>query len=153
MSVRVYTIGHSTRPIGAFVDLLRAEGVDLLADVRRFPRSRRHPHFNIEVLPADLGSAGIGYRHFESLGGRRKHSLTDDASPNTGWEAAGFRSYADYAMTAPFRDALAALVEPGANSGAGDHVRGGDVVAVSPPYHQRLSAGCRHRRRPHPRGP
>jgi uncharacterized protein (DUF488 family) len=111
VSVRVYTIGHSTRPIGAFVDLLRAEGVDLLADVRRFPRSRRHPQFNIETLPAGLESAGINYRHFEALGGRRKSSLTDDASPNTGWEAAGFRSYADYAMTAPFRNALVALID------------------------------------------
>lgn len=111
MSVRVYTIGHSTRPIGAFVDLLRADGVDLLADVRRFPRSRRHPHFNIEALAANLESAGIGYRHFEALGGRRKSSLTDDASPNAGWETAGFRSYADYAMTPPFRDALAALID------------------------------------------
>jgi uncharacterized protein (DUF488 family) len=111
VSVRVYTIGHSTRPIGEFVDLLRAQGVTLLADVRRFPRSRRHPQFNIETLPAALAAdSGIDYRHFEALGGRRKRTLTDDASPNTGWEVEGFRSYADYAMTAPFRDALNALI-------------------------------------------
>ena len=110
MSVRVHTIGHSTRPIGEFVDLLRAQGVTLLADVRRFPRSRRHPQFNIETLPAALAGSGIDYRHFEALGGRRKRTLTDDASPNTGWEAEGFRSYADYAMTAPFRDTLNALI-------------------------------------------
>jgi uncharacterized protein (DUF488 family) len=110
VSVRICTIGHSTRSIGEFVDLLRAEGVTLLADVRRFPRSRRHPQFNIETLSVSLAGSGIGYRHFEALGGRRKSTLTDDASPNTGWEADGFRSYADYAMTAPFRDALNALV-------------------------------------------
>ena len=110
MSVRVYTIGHSTRSIGELVDLLRLEGVTLLADVRRFPRSRRHPQFNIETLPAALAGSEIDYRHFEALGGRRKRTLTDDASPNTGWEAEGFRSYADYALTAPFRDALAALI-------------------------------------------
>ena len=110
MSVRVYTIGHSTRPIGAFIDLLRAEGVTLLADVRRFPRSRRHPQFNIEALPAALAGSGIDYRHFEALGGRRKRTLTEDASPNAGWETEGFRSYADYAMTAPFRSALDTLI-------------------------------------------
>lgn len=110
MSARVYTIGHSTRSIGEFVDLLRAGGVTLLADVRRFPRSRRHAHFNIETLPAALAESGIDYRHFEALGGRRKRSLTEDASPNTGWEAEGFRSYADHAMTAPFRDALDTVV-------------------------------------------
>lgn len=110
MSDRVYTIGHSTRSIGEFVDLLRAERVDLLADVRRFPRSRRHPQFNIETLPAALAGSRIDYRHFEALGGRRKRSLTEDASPNTGWDVEGFRSYADYAMTAPFRDALIALI-------------------------------------------
>lgn len=108
--MRVYTIGHSTRSIDAFIDLLRAEGVTLLADVRRFPRSRRHPQFNIEILPAALASSGINYRHFDALGGRRKRTLTEDASPNTGWHAEGFRSYADYAMTAPFRDALNALI-------------------------------------------
>jgi len=110
VSVRVYTVGHSTRPIGEFVDLLRAERVTLVADVRRFPRSRRHPQFNIETLPAALASSGIDYRHFEALGGRRKRTLTDDASPNTGWETEGFRSYADYAMTAPFREALDVLI-------------------------------------------
>jgi uncharacterized protein (DUF488 family) len=82
VSVRMCTIGHSNRPLGEFIDLLRAEGVDLLADVRRFPRSRRHPQFSIETLPAALAGSGIGYRHFEALGGRRKRSLTDDASPN-----------------------------------------------------------------------
>lgn len=110
MSLCVYTIGHSTRPIGEFVDLLRAERVTLLADVRRFPRSRRHPQFNIETLPATLADSGIGYRHFEALGGRRKRTLADDVSPNTGWEAEGFRSYTDYALTAPFRDALDTLI-------------------------------------------
>jgi uncharacterized protein (DUF488 family) len=100
--VRIYTIGHSTRSIAEFVDLLRGEGVGLLADVRRFPRSHRHPQFNIETLPAVLAGNGIQYRHFEDLGGRRKRTLADHASPNTGWDAEGFRSFADYAMSSPF---------------------------------------------------
>jgi uncharacterized protein (DUF488 family) len=110
VTLRVYTIGHSTRPVGELVALLAAERVSLVADVRRFPRSRRHPGFNIETLPAFLEGHGINYRHFEDLGGRRKKSLSDNVSPNQGWQAEGFRSYADYALTAPFRDALAALI-------------------------------------------
>ena len=108
--MRIYTIGHSTRSAAELSELLRVERVCLLVDVRRFPRSRRHPQFNIETLPVTLADSGIGYRHIEALGGRRRRSLTADASPNTGWDAEGFRTYADYAMTAPFRDALNTLV-------------------------------------------
>ena len=109
-AVCVYTIGHSTRSTAQLIDLLHAEKIDLVIDVRRFPRSRRHPQFDIERLPATLAGNGIGYQHIEALGGRRRRSLTDDVSPNTGWEAEGFRNYADYAMTAPFRDALHTLI-------------------------------------------
>ena len=109
-AVCVYTIGHSTRSTAQLIELLHAERIDLVVDVRRFPRSRRHAHFNIETLPAALAESRIDYRHFEALGGRRKRSLTEDASPNTGWEAEGFRNYADYAMTAPFREALDTLI-------------------------------------------
>ena len=109
-AVCVYTIGHSTRSTAQLIELLRAEAIDLIVDVRRFPRSRRQPQFDIERLPATLAGSGIGYRHIEALGGRRRRTLTDDVSPNTGWEAEGFRNYADYAMTAPFRDALDTLI-------------------------------------------
>ncbi len=110
VNARVHTIGHSTRSTPELIELLHAERIDLVVDVRRFPRSRRHTQFNIETLPTTLATAGIGYRHIEALGGRRSRSLAAEASPNTGWHEDGFRHYADYAMTAPFQDALDALV-------------------------------------------
>lgn len=109
--MRIYTIGHSNRSAAALVALLRANAVDLVVDVRRFPRSRRHPQFDIETLPETLRGNGIGYRHSDGLGGRRKASLADGASPNTGWREPGFRKFADYALTDPFRKALAALLD------------------------------------------
>lgn len=108
--MRLYTVGHSTRSAAALIELLRMHGVDLLIDVRRFPRSRRHPQFNIGHLPGVLSDSGIAYHHLEALGGRRKRRLTADESPNTGWTVEGFRSFADYAMTQAFRDALADLL-------------------------------------------
>jgi uncharacterized protein (DUF488 family) len=104
----VFTIGHSTREIGAFIALLRGAAVDCVADVRRFPFSRRHPQFNGAALAGALAEAGIGYRHFPALGGRRggRH---DGASPHTLWREAAFRNYADYAETSEFRAAFAAL--------------------------------------------
>ena len=106
----VYTIGHSSRSAAELIQLLKAEQVDLVVDVRRFPRSRRHPQFNIETLPAILAAEKIGYRHLEALGGRRRRSLAADASPNAGWREESFRNYADYAMTEAFRNGLDAVV-------------------------------------------
>jgi uncharacterized protein (DUF488 family) len=102
----IFTIGHSTRSIEDFLALLRGAGVAGIADVRRFPFSRRHPQFNGEALAASLADAGIAYRHFPALGGRRA-ALAQ--SPHTLWREPGFRNYADYAETAPFKDAFAAL--------------------------------------------
>ena len=110
MNPRVYTIGHSSRSVAELIQRLKAEPVSLVVDVRRFPRSRRHPQFNIETLPAALEASGIAYRHVEGLGGRRRRSLDADASPNAGWREEGFRNYADYAMTPPFQLALDLLV-------------------------------------------
>lgn len=103
----IYTVGHSTRSLDAFIELLRAHGVQLLADVRRYPRSRRLPHFNDESLAIELPKAGIEYRAFTSLGGRR---AAQRDSINTGWEDAGFRGYADYMQTPEFAAALDALI-------------------------------------------
>jgi uncharacterized protein (DUF488 family) len=99
----VLTIGHSTRKLEDFLALLQGAEVDHLADVRRFPHSPRQPHFNIESLPASLAGIGIGYTHMEALGGRRK---AHKDSPHTLWREEGFRGYADYAETPPFRLAL-----------------------------------------------
>ena len=106
-SLRVYTIGHSTRALDELIALLRAHGVAHLVDVRTVPRSRRHPHFNREALPRPLREAGIAYTHMAGLGGLRKPNRD---SINTAWRNEGFRGYADYMQTQPFRTSLDALV-------------------------------------------
>lgn len=100
----IYTIGHSNRAIDAFLDLLQGEQIELLADIRRFPASRAHPHFNAGPLSASLAEVGIAYRHFVDLGGRRNTRLAD--SPNTGWRVDSFNRYADYMTTREFAAAL-----------------------------------------------
>jgi uncharacterized protein (DUF488 family) len=102
----VFTIGHSTRSIEDFVAALKAAGVGMLADIRRFPKSRRFPHFNGENLAPASAAAGIGYRHFPELGGRRGKRADGQISPNTLWRQEPFRNYADYAETPEFRAAL-----------------------------------------------
>lgn len=103
----VFTIGHSTRTLEEFVALLREFGVACVADVRRFPGSRRHPHFHGHALAKGLEAAGIGYVHMPDLGGRR---APRPDSPNTAWQNAGFRAYADHMATPAFRDALDRLL-------------------------------------------
>ncbi|HXR87292.1 MAG TPA: DUF488 domain-containing protein [Stellaceae bacterium] len=102
----VFTIGHSTRSIEDFIAALKAAGVGVLADIRRFPKSRRYPHFNGENLAPALALAGIGYRPFPELGGRRGKRADGQPSGNTLWRQEPFRNYADYAETAEFRAAF-----------------------------------------------
>ena len=104
---RLWTVGHSTREADEFLELLASHGVELLVDVRRYPASRRHPHFGREPLAAALERAGLDYRHEEALGGRRSGRAD---SPNGAWRSAGFRAYADHAATDDFRSALERLV-------------------------------------------
>jgi uncharacterized protein (DUF488 family) len=99
----VLTIGHSTRAWPAFLGLLREFGATTLVDVRRFPASRRHPHFNGLALARALGEDGIAYVHEPELGGRRD---PQPESPNTAWRVAAFRGYADHMASAEFRAAL-----------------------------------------------
>jgi len=106
--MKIYTIGHSTRAIEDFAAMLQAAGIAAVADVRRFPRSRRHPHFNGDALQRSLAEAGIFYRHFEALGGRRGPASAKP-SVNTLWREEPFRNYADYAETEEFRAALESL--------------------------------------------
>ncbi|HJU86401.1 MAG TPA: DUF488 domain-containing protein [Gemmatimonadota bacterium] len=105
----LWTIGHSTLTLDAFVALLQHAGVAGIADVRRYPASRRNPQFNRETLAAFLDARGVGYRWFEELGGRRSGDQRA-TSPNLGLENAGFRAYADYTATEAFRVALDELV-------------------------------------------
>ena len=111
---RFMTIGHSTLAADAFVAMLKAHRVETLADVRRFPASRRHPQFNREALAEILTNHGIAYLHFPELGGRREPKPD---LPNTAWREAGFRGYADYMETAEFKRGVARLLEA-AQSGA-----------------------------------
>jgi uncharacterized protein (DUF488 family) len=104
----VLTVGHSTRAAQEFSELLRAHDVEGIADVRRFPASRRHPHFSSEALAVSLAAEGVAYQHFPELGGRR---TARPDSVNTGWEHPAFRAYADYMETADFARGLEALLE------------------------------------------
>jgi uncharacterized protein (DUF488 family) len=107
------TIGHSTRPIEAFIALLRANEVTRLVDVRTVPRSRHNPQYEHEALRSALAASGIAYEHLASLGGLRPKSREIAPEVNGYWENASFHNYADYAMTDAFRAGLAHLREIG----------------------------------------
>jgi uncharacterized protein (DUF488 family) len=102
--VRAFTVGHSTHSLEELLALLATRDVTRLVDVRRFPRSRRHPQFNLESLRE---AREIDYRHLAALGGRRPPRPD---SPNGGWEHPAFRGYADYALTPEFAAGLAELL-------------------------------------------
>ena len=107
MSSFLWTIGHSTRSIEDFIQLLQAHGIRVLVDVRAIPYSRRNPQFNTDVLAATLKEAGMQYHSLPALGGRRKSRPN---STNLGWRCAGCRGYADYMQLAPFQDGLGELM-------------------------------------------
>jgi uncharacterized protein (DUF488 family) len=109
----IFTIRHSNQPIERFLELLSGRQIAVVADIRRFPSSRKHPHFNREQLEASLRAQHIGYEWIEQLGGRRPASKTG-VSPNQAWRNESFRNYADYMSTPPFRqgiDELLAIAE------------------------------------------
>jgi uncharacterized protein (DUF488 family) len=106
--VRIFTIGHSTRPFDVFLRLLQAHGVVRLADVRTKPKSRRMPHFSSERLASALDSAGIAYRHFPALGGLRRPRRD---SVNTAWRNEGFRGYADHMQSPEFAEGVSTLLD------------------------------------------
>ena len=109
----IFTIGHSTRSLEAFLELLRREGIEHLVDVRRYPASRRYPHFDSAALAQHLSGEGIAYTHAPALGGRR---TADPMSRNVGWRNASFRGYADHMATTEFQAALEALIATGARA-------------------------------------
>lgn len=110
MSAAVWTIGHSTRSIEDFLSVLAAHDIEALADVRRFPGSRRLPWFGAEALASSLPARGIAYVPLESLGGRRRPTAD---SPNDGWRNAAFRAYADWTATPEFARGLDELLAVG----------------------------------------
>lgn len=105
----ILTIGHSTRPLDEFLDLLEQHGCGIVVDVRSLPRSRRYPQFNRETLAAALEARGISYRHCGPLGGLRQ-PLDPSDSVNRGLRNERFRAYADHMQTAEFADAVTRLV-------------------------------------------
>ncbi|MFL6504353.1 MAG: DUF488 family protein [Candidatus Udaeobacter sp.] len=116
--MRIWTIGHSTRTIDEFVSLLKANEINLLADVRAWPGSKRYPHFNKQTLAESLNAHGIRYEHFPELGGKRK-SKPD--SRNTAWRNVSFRGYADYMETEQFQKGIERLLAFATNDGLGSH--------------------------------
>jgi uncharacterized protein (DUF488 family) len=105
----LYSIGHSTRSLDELVEALRAHSIEILADIRSFPMSRRLPHFNREALEKTMPAAGIRYVWMKELGGRRK-TIRDD-SPNIALRNSSFRNYADYMLTQEFQNAAAELIK------------------------------------------
>lgn len=109
--VTVYTVGHSTRAIDEFIDLLRQAGVDFLVDVRRLPGSRAHPQFNEDALAASLAEHRIEYERIAELAGRRSASKDVPFETNAWWENRSFHNYADHALSEEFAVGLARLLE------------------------------------------
>lgn len=112
---QILTVGHSTHPIEAFLRLLRGAGVELVADVRRHPSSRRNPQFGAPALRDSLDAAGIGYESLgETLGGRRASKAGAGAAPgagpdNSAWKDASFRAYADHMASDEFAAGMVRL--------------------------------------------
>jgi uncharacterized protein (DUF488 family) len=99
----IWTIGHSTRSLEEFVEMLHSFQIKMLVDIRSFPGSRRYPHFNKEALGISLPQNDIQYTHLKSLGGRRK---ADPHSKNAAWRHPAFRGYADYMETDEFKEGI-----------------------------------------------
>ena len=111
---RLYTIGHSTRPVEDLLETLQAHAIQTLVDIRAFPMSRRLPQFNRESLEQSSSAAGIRYAWMGALGGYRKKIRED--SPHIGLRNASFRNYADYMLTPEFESAMAELIALGESS-------------------------------------
>jgi uncharacterized protein (DUF488 family) len=106
--VKIWTVGHSTRSAEELVEILKAQRIEVVVDVRTFPGSRRYPQFNRETLRDTLARNGINYRHEARLGGRRSPRAD---SHNTAWRNAQFRGYADHMETEEFKNGVRELLE------------------------------------------
>ena len=110
----LYTIGHSTRTIDELIAALAAHQIQILADIRAFPMSRRLPQFNRESLEQTLPAAGIDYRWMKALGGYRKKTLEE--SPNIALRNQSFRNYADHMLSLEFEQSITELLALAENS-------------------------------------
>jgi len=100
----IFTVGHSNRSLESFLAILKAHGIARILDIRRFPGSRKWPHFGAAELGRSLPAAGVGYVGLPELGGRRP---ARPDSPHTSWRNPGFRGYADFMDTPAFAEGLA----------------------------------------------
>jgi len=105
----IFTVGHSTRTIPEFVDLLRAGAVQLVVDIRTVPRSRRNPDYNLDSLGEALAPWQIGHLRIEELGGLRGKQRDVPPEVNGYWTNQSFHNYADYALSDEYRAGLAQL--------------------------------------------
>ena len=128
--MKLSTIGHSNHPLDRFLALLARHGVEALVDIRRFPGSRKHAHFNRDSLAAALAESGVEYHWLEALGGRRPKQRGE--SPNLGLENQGFRNYADYMLTDEFREGVETLLEVARRKRTAIMCAEGLVLAVPP---------------------
>jgi uncharacterized protein (DUF488 family) len=113
MSYPFFTVGHSTRSITEFVDLLRPQGIKLVVDVRTIPRSRTNPQYNGDEIAKSLSAFQIGYEYVPALGGLRRRRRDVAPMLNGLWKNRSFHNYADYAMSDEFRVGLVRLRELG----------------------------------------
>lgn len=107
----VYTIGHSSHSKEFFDKMLKEQKIELLADVRAFPGSRKWPQFSKDIFPQWLEAEGIIYEHFGNLGGRRRKSKVVDEQVNAGWRNRSFQNYADYTLTDEFHQGIEELLQ------------------------------------------
>ena len=108
-----FTVGHSNRSLEELVELLRSAEIDLVADIRKIPRSRANPQFNQEALAASLPQSEISYELMTALGGRRGIAKSVSPDVNGLWRNLSFHNYADYALSAEFSAGLNHLLERG----------------------------------------
>ena len=107
MTLTVWTVGHSTRSLPEFLAVLAPYGIEVIADVRRFPGSRRQPQYDEPALEAALRAAGIEYLSIPALGGRRRPASN---TPNSAWRHTAFQAYADHLASEEFASGLFELL-------------------------------------------
>ncbi|MBD8042710.1 DUF488 domain-containing protein [Arthrobacter sp. Sa2BUA2] len=112
----IFTIGHSNRPLDEFLELLQESAIEQVADVRKLPGSKKYPQFNNDALEVSLAEHGIKLIRLEALTGRRPVNKDVPFEVNAWWENRSFHNYADHALSAEFREALAALLGTSASS-------------------------------------
>lgn len=108
-----YTVGHSTRSIEEFAQLLQAAQVTIVVDIRTIPKSRTNPQYNQDALPENLAAFGLGYQRIPELGGLRNKSHKIDPDKNGFWKNRSFHNYADYTLSESFQQGLQQLIELG----------------------------------------